>query len=124
VFFQHGTMDDQELVSVTVDAPVHTPFQQGESLLAGQGLEGLDAVEVENRLRPHQAAQPRGNADPHMKVGKAVRVGEREGVVQQMEVFGDLGQGRADAEHERPGLQPQAVSAQAARELLVGQVAK
>ena len=29
-----------------------------------------------------------------MKVGKAVRVGEREGVVQQMEGFGDLGQGR------------------------------
>lgn len=124
MFFQHSTMDDQELVGMAVDAPVHAPLEQGKSLLAGQGLEGLDAVQIEDGLRPQYAPQTRGNADAHMKIGKGVGFCEREGVVEQMEAFSDLGQRGVDAEHEGSGLQAQAVSAQAARELIVSQVAK
>ena len=109
---------------MAVDAPVHAPFEEGKSLLAGQGLEGFDAVEVERRLRPQDAAQAGENADAHMKIGKGVGFCEREGVVEQMEAFSDLGQRGVDAEHEGSGLQAQAVSAQAARELIVSQVAK
>ena len=86
--------------------------------------EGFDAVEVERRLRPQDAAQAGGNADAHMKIGKGVGFCEREGVVEQMEAFSDLGQRGVDAEHEGSGLQAQAVSAQTARELIVSQVAK
>lgn len=48
-------MNDQKLVRMAVNAPIHAPFKERKGLFSWQRLERDEAVDIEYRLRAKQA---------------------------------------------------------------------
>src|SRR5690606_9580014 len=82
IALQYSAVEREELVCMRVDAPVHAPLQQRESLIARQGLKWHYAIHVEDRLRSDDSPNVRRLAHANVKVRKTTRFSQRELVVE------------------------------------------
>lgn len=80
-------MNYQEVMGVVVDAPIHSPFQQGKGLVCSKRLEGNLAIEYEDALRPDPAAKAFRRRDFNVKVTECRGRFDRKLVVQREQPF-------------------------------------
>lgn len=80
---QNRAVDDQELVSMGINAPVHAPLQHRKGLLAGERLERTKAVEIECGLWSEHPSQATAKADADMEIHETPVVDQRKVGVQR-----------------------------------------
>ena len=116
-FFDHGGVDDQELVRVRCDAPVEAPLQHRVRLAKRQRPERGPIVEVEEDLRSDPAPQASRGGDADVEVGEIVRRSERELAVHPRNGVRHRGQRRADAGGERREAKQELAAGEPVREV-------
>ncbi|EXI73659.1 MAG: hypothetical protein AW07_02345 [Candidatus Accumulibacter sp. SK-11] len=86
------------LVEALCKAPVDAPLEVRQRLLPGEGVEGLDAVDQEPRLRAQVGAYTAAAADLRMEVGEG-GVSQRKSAIDALQIGDEAGKVGADAHH-------------------------
>lgn len=73
---KYSAMNDQVSVSVVIDAPIHSPFKQSETLVGSQGLKGYVAIEFKDALWANPASKPLCPFYRYMKICESFRGGD------------------------------------------------
>ena len=98
---EHCGVEHQVVVHVAGDAPVHAPFEHGESLVPWEWLEGGVIVDPELALGMKEPPRSAQCVDAHMEVGEGC-VRKLKLAIEFGESLGDIRQGADYPECERP----------------------